>query len=267
MTDRELELRARIAGGGDVPRHLAIIMDGNGRWALGRSLPRLAGHRAGVSTVREIVRASAELGIEVLTLYAFSVENWRRPKAEVAGLMKVLRDTLRGETEELDRNNVRFQAIGRLADLPEAVRRQVDETRRALQTNDGLLLNLALSYGGRPEIVDAAKRLVAEVQSGRLEPDAIDEAAFARFLYTGDLPDPDLLIRTSGEMRVSNFLLWQIAYSEIWVTPTAWPDFGREHLYSAILDYQERDRRFGDVESARGTLGRLVAHLSGKPKE
>jgi undecaprenyl diphosphate synthase len=267
MTDRELELRNRIAESGDVPRHLAIIMDGNGRWALGQSLPRLAGHRAGVGTVREIVRASAELGIEVLTLYAFSVENWRRPKSEVSGLMKVLRDTLRGETPELDRNNVRFDAIGRLDDLPQSVRDQIDESRRALASNDGLLLILALSYGGRPEIVDAARALARDVQAGRLDPEAIDEETFAGHLYTKDLPDPDLLIRTSGEMRISNFLLWQIAYSEIWVTETAWPDFRREHLYTAILDYQRRDRRFGDVESAKSALGRLVAHLGGKPKE
>ncbi len=267
MTDQADELRRKIEDGGNLPRHVAIIMDGNGRWAKGRSLPRLAGHRAGVNTVREIVRASAEIGLEVLTLYAFSVENWQRPKAEIAGLMMVLEEKLRQEEPELDRNNVRFRHIGRMDDLPGGVRRQIASTTEALAGNDGLLLNLALSYGGRPEIVDATKRIVAEVQAGRLDPAAIDEATFARHLYTHDLPDPDLLIRTSGEYRISNFLLWQIAYSEIWVTETLWPDFRREHLYEAILDYQGRDRRFGRVNRLASPLGRLLAHIGGKSRE
>ncbi len=267
MTDRADELRCEIEGGGNLPRHVAIIMDGNGRWAKGRSLPRLAGHRAGVNTVREIVRASAEIGLEVLTLYAFSVENWQRPKAEIAGLMKVLEENLRREEPELDRSNVRFRTIGRINDLPNGVRRQIDSTTRALAGNDGLLLNLAVSYGGRPEIVDATKRIVAEVQAGRLDPDGLDEATFARHLYTHDLPDPDLLIRTSGELRISNFLLWQIAYSEIWVTETSWPDFDRAHLFQAIRDYQGRDRRFGRVNRLAAPLGRLMAHIGGKSRE
>ncbi len=266
MTDRERELESEIESGSSLPRHVAIIMDGNGRWAKGRGLPRLAGHRAGVETVRRIVRASAEIGIEVLTLYAFSVENWQRPKAEIAGLMKVLEETLKREEPELDRNNVRFDTIGRTDDLPSGVRRQITSTREALAHNDGMLLNLALSYGGRPEIIDATKRVVEEVRAGRLDLDDLDEKTFSGFLYTGDLPDPDLLIRTSGELRVSNFLLWQIAYSEIWVTPTTWPDFRREHLVTAIREFQQRDRRFGRVVAPTSAFGRLVSHFGGKSR-
>ncbi|MBZ0267304.1 isoprenyl transferase [bacterium] len=251
MTDRERDLRQaieeQVARGGRLPRHVAIIMDGNGRWAQARHLPRLAGHRAGVRPVRETVRACSELGVEVLTLYAFSVENWARPRAEVAGLMQALKDTLKREQDELDENNVRLATIGRIADLPAGVQRQLEKTRAALSGNDGLLLNLALSYGGRPEIVDAARSLAEDVRAGKLEPDGITEAAFADRLYTRGLPDPDLLIRTSGELRISNFLLWQIAYAELWVTPIAWPDFGREALYEGILAYLGRDRRFGRV--------------------
>ncbi len=230
-------------------------MDGNGRWARTRGLQRLAGHRAGVTAVRESVRGCAELGVEALTLYAFSVENWQRPRAEIEGLMRVLKQTLRGEQAELDENNVRLETIGRVEDLPADVRKQIDETRAALADNRGLLLNLALSYGGRPEIVTAVKRALAEVAAGRLAPEDIDEERFASFLYTGGLPDPDLLIRTSGELRVSNFLLWQIAYSEMWVTPVLWPDFRREHLFTAIRDYQQRERRFGRVGSVRDRIG------------
>ncbi len=251
MTERELELKqaveARMAEGGRIPRHVAIIMDGNGRWAKSRRLPRLAGHRAGVRPVRESVRACDELGVEVLTLYAFSVENWNRPRTEINGLMQALKDTLRREQPELDENGVRLRTIGRIEDLPGDVRRQIDRTTRALEKNDGMILNLALSYGGRPEIVEAARSLAADVKSGALAPEDIDEGAFASRLSSHPLPDPDLLIRTSGELRVSNFLLWQIAYAEIWVTPTPWPEFGRETLYTALLDYLGRERRFGRV--------------------
>jgi undecaprenyl diphosphate synthase len=239
-------------------------MDGNGRWAKRRHLPRLAGHRAAVETVREVVRGCAELGIEVLTLYAFSVENWNRPRAEVNGLMQVLKDTLRRELAELDANRVRLRTIGRESDLPADVRRQIDLTRNALAHNDGLLLNLALSYGGRPEIVDAARRLVHDVTEGRLSAADVDEEAFARRLYTGDLPDPDLLIRTSGELRVSNFLLWQIAYAEIWITDVPWPEFRRRHLYAGIREYQKRDRRFGRVESPNDPAGLPAPSGGGK---
>jgi undecaprenyl diphosphate synthase len=263
LTEEELELKTEIERAGGLPRHVAIIMDGNGRWAKRRHLPRLAGHRAAVETVREVVRGCAELGIEVLTLYAFSVENWNRPRAEVNGLMQVLKDTLRRELAELDANRVRLRTIGRESDLPADVRRQIDLTRSALAHNDGLLLNLALSYGGRPEIVDAARRLVDDVTEGRLSADDVDEEAFARRLYTGDLPDPDLLIRTSGELRVSNFLLWQIAYAEIWITDVPWPEFRRRHLYAGIREYQKRDRRFGRVESPKSRVERLPAPSGG----
>lgn len=222
-------------------------MDGNGRWAQARHLPRLAGHRAGVRPVRETVRACSELGVEVLTLYAFSVENWARPRAEVAGLMQALKDTLKREQDELNDNGVRLATIGHIADLPAGVQKQLETTRAALAHNDGLLLNLALSYGGRPEIVDAARSIAEDVRAGRIDPEQVTEAAFADRLYTRGLPDPDLLIRTSGELRISNFLLWQIAYAELWVTPIAWPDFGREALYEGILAYLGRDRRFGKV--------------------
>jgi undecaprenyl diphosphate synthase len=257
MKEPELDLT-------NLPRHVAIIMDGNGRWAKARRLPRLAGHRAGVEPVRESVRTCAELGIEVLTLYAFSVENWNRPKPEISGLMQILKDTLRRELAELDENGVRLRTIGRESDLPADVRRQLDETRHALEHNTGLTLNLALSYGGRAELVDAAAALVRDAVAGRISAEDIDETTLGRYLYTSELPDPDLLIRTSGELRVSNFLLWQIAYSEIWVTKDPWPDFRREHLITAIRDYQSRDRRFGRVGSIRTGIKRLMSQVSGK---
>jgi len=237
-------LRAR----GSVPRHIAIIMDGNGRWAKARGVPRLMGHRAGRESVREAVKGCVALGVEVLTLYTFSTENWKRPRREVSALMTILRHTLREEREELRANNVRLQVMGRIHDLPPEVGRAIDETREYLSGSNGLLLNLALSYGGRGEIVDAARRLLAEHQRNGLAPDQLDEQQFGSYLYTGGLPDPDLLIRTSGEMRISNFMLWQLAYTEFWVTDTLWPDFRRKHLYQAVADFQSRDRRFGRVD-------------------
>jgi undecaprenyl diphosphate synthase len=251
----ERALKADILAKGAVPRHVAIIMDGNGRWARQRGLQRLSGHKAGVTAVRESVRGCAELGVEVLTLYAFSVENWQRPRAEIEGLMRVLKQTLRGEQAELDENDVRLETIGRVQDLPADVREQIEKTRAALADNRGLLLNLALSYGGRPEIVAAVRRALDEVAAGRLAPDRLDEQTFGSFLYTAGLPDPDLMIRTSGELRVSNFLLWQIAYAEIWVTPVLWPDFRREHLFTAIRDYQRRERRYGKVGGSLDCVG------------
>jgi len=223
-------------------------MDGNGRWAQARGVPRLMGHRAGRESVREAVRGSDELGIEVLTLYAFSTENWNRPKREVQALMAILRQALVGERRELRERNVRLQVMGRVQDLPPAVRDTIDETQEYLAESNGLLLNLALSYGGRLEIVDAVRRLMADRKVGRLPSSQVDEELFGSYLYTAGLPDPDLLIRTSGEMRLSNFMLWQLAYTELWVTPTLWPDFRRRHLYQAVADYQHRDRRFGRVD-------------------
>ena len=223
-------------------------MDGNGRWAQARGVPRLMGHRAGRESVREAVRGSDELGIEVLTLYAFSTENWNRPKREVQALMAILRQALVGERRELRQRNVRLQVMGRVEDLPPAVRDTIDETQEYLAESSGLLLNLALSYGGRLEIVDAVRRLMADRKVDRLSSSQVDEELFGSYLYTAGLPDPDLLIRTSGEMRLSNFMLWQLAYTELWVTPTLWPDFRRRHLYQAVADYQNRDRRFGRVD-------------------
>jgi undecaprenyl diphosphate synthase len=222
-------------------------MDGNGRWARERGLPRIFGHRAGIESVREIVRACGEVGIEALTLYVFSVENWERPREEVRGLMGMLRELLRKEVRELDKNHVRLMSIGRRDLLPKVVQEELDRAIKALKKNTGLVLNLALSYGGRAEIVEAARRIGEEAKEGKLDPAKLDEKTFAKHLYAPDLPDPDLLIRTAGEMRVSNFLLWQIAYAELYVTDVLWPDFRRPNLLKAIEDYQKRERRFGRV--------------------
>jgi len=230
-----------------LPRHVAIIMDGNGRWARQRSLPRVAGHRAGIAAVRDVVEASARIGFEVLTLYAFSVENWKRPRLEINTLMSLLREYLRKELRTLLDNNISFNVIGRIEELSPAVRRDLEETIETTRSNTGLLFNLALSYGGRAEIVDACNRL-ARARAAAGDDAPVTEETFARHLYTAGQPDPDLLIRTSGEMRISNFLLWQIAYAEIWVTETRWPDFRRGELLQAIVDYQKRERRYGRVE-------------------
>jgi undecaprenyl diphosphate synthase len=233
---------------GNLPRHVAIIMDGNGRWAKARGAPRLLGHRAGRESVREVVRGCAALGVEVLTLYTFSTENWNRPAREVSALMTMLRETLRHERAELKSNNVRLQVIGRIADLPAPVGRVIEETQQYLAGSTGMLLNLALSYGGRVELVDAIRRMLGEGGERRLQPQDVDEELVSSFLYTAGLPDPDLLIRTSGEMRISNFMLWQLAYTEIWITDTLWPDFRRRHLLQAVAEYQRRERRFGRVD-------------------
>jgi undecaprenyl diphosphate synthase len=243
MTAHSLQLspEARAA----LPAHVAIIMDGNGRWAKQRSLPRIEGHRNGVESVRAVVRAAGEVGIKYLTLYAFSVENWSRPKDEVDMLMKYLARFLKGEIGELNRNNVRLEVIGQIYRLPEYVQDQLDKTRQALSRNNGLTLILALSYGGRQEIIDAARSIASKVKQGRLEPAEINEQAITQHLYTHQYPDPDLLIRTSGEMRVSNFMLWQISYTEFVVTPTLWPDFRRAEFFAALEEYTRRHRRFG----------------------
>jgi undecaprenyl diphosphate synthase len=230
-----------------LPAHIAIIMDGNGRWAKKRNLPRVAGHKAGIEPVRITVETCARLGLRALTLYAFSVENWKRPRAEVEMLWRLLRLYLRAELPDMTRNDIRFTAIGRIDALPDFVRAELDETVRATAGNRGLQVNLAINYGGRAELVDAVKALI---EDSRRHDVAIDEEAIAARLYTAGTPDPDLLIRTSGEMRVSNFLLWQIAYSELYVTDTLWPDFNRTDLLRAILDYQKRDRRFGGLGDA-----------------
>jgi len=224
-----------------LPRHIAIIMDGNGRWARKRGLPRIFGHRAGVATVRSIVEACADMGIEVLTLYAFSTENWLRPKGEVKGLMAILRKYLRRELATMMRNNIRLRTIGDPSHLDAATRQELKETIKRTEKNEGMILNLALNYGGRGEIVHAVHRLLE--QGVR----TVDEKTISEHLYTAGLPDPDLLIRTSGEMRLSNFLLWQTAYSEFYVTPVLWPDFTPLDLKKALAEYEKRERRFGTV--------------------
>ena len=245
------EALARQVNFEQLPAHVAIIMDGNGRWAAQRHLPRVEGHRAGIDSVRDVVETSARLGIDVLTLYAFSVENWKRPRAEVNTLMMLLKRYIRLELGTLLKNNIRFRVIGRSDELPPDVQDELALGIHKTEKSTGMLFNIALNYGGRAEIVDAARRAIA----AGLTPESLDESRFGEFLYTAGQPDPDLLIRTSGEMRVSNFLLWQIAYSEIWVTETLWPDFRRRDLLEAILAYQKRDRRYGGIKASPLALG------------
>jgi len=228
-----------------IPRHIAVIMDGNGRWAERRGLDRVLGHRAGIEALRATVRAAHELGVRFLTLYAFSTENWSRPKGEVDALMGLLEHYLAAELEELDRNGIRLRAIGRLDRLPEVTRVKLEEALERTRDNSEMTVVFALSYGGRTEIADAARKLARDVESGKLDPEQIDEKTFAAYLYDPELPDPDLLIRTGGEARVSNFLLWQIAYAELHVTEVMWPDFRKNDLVEAVLDYQQRERRYG----------------------
>ncbi len=234
-----------------LPRHVAIIMDGNGRWAGQRHLPRVEGHRAGIDAVRDVVESSARLGLEVLTLYAFSVENWKRPAAEVSTLMMLLKRYLRSELSTLLSNNIRFNVIGRSDELAPDILKELDAAAAQTARNTGMIFNIALNYGGRTEIIDAARRAI---EAG-IAPEALDERRFGELLYTAGQPDPDLLIRTSGEMRVSNFLLWQIAYAEIYVTETFWPDFRCRHLLEAVIAYQKRDRRYGGVPSSTVAAG------------
>ena len=230
-----------------LPQHVAVIMDGNGRWARERHLPRVEGHRRGAESAKTIIRTAGEVGIKYLTLYAFSVENWNRPKDEVAALMKYLIHYLKSETPDLNKNNVRLEAIGQIHRLPENVQEQLKKSIATLAKNNGLTLVLALSYGGRTEIVDSVRAIAREVKAGKLDPDAITEKTFSQHLYTRNYPDPDLLIRTSGEMRVSNFLLWQISYAELVITPTLWPDFRRPQFFAALDEYAKRHRRFGGI--------------------
>ncbi|MBZ5565311.1 MAG: isoprenyl transferase [Acidobacteriia bacterium] len=245
---KSVELEAQLLAQVDLdrlPRHIAVIMDGNGRWAKRRRLPRIAGHRAGIRAVRQAVEACARLGVPYLTLYAFSVENWKRPHTEIKLLMGLLREYLKKEIAELNKQNIRLGVIGRISELPKPVQADLENALERTAQNTGLRLTLALNYGARAELLDAVRDLVTHAkQNGAL---AIDEAALREHLYTRDLPDPDLLIRTSGELRLSNFLLWQVAYSEIWVTETLWPDFTQQDLIQAIIDYQKRERRYGGL--------------------
>ncbi len=239
-----MELKDRIDQG-NVPTHIAIIMDGNGRWAKQKGRERIFGHRSAVESVRQSTEGAAELGVKHLTLYAFSTENWNRPRAEVNALMKLLVNTIHSEVSTLNKNNIRLNAIGNIAALPGNCTEVLNDAIARTAENDGLQLNLALSYSSRWEIVEAVKKIAKDVESGAVSSDAIDEGMFENYLNTQGIPDPELLIRTSGELRISNYLLWQIAYAELYFTETLWPDFRKEDLFQAILDYQQRERRFG----------------------
>lgn len=236
-----------------IPRHVAIIMDGNGRWAAKRNKPRTAGHEAGVQAVKRVVEAAGEIGIEYLTLYTFSIENWKRPREEVAALMSLLSRTTLREIDDLMKNDVKLITTGRTGGLSMARRKVLARAVEKTRNNRGLVLNLALNYGGRTEILDAVKALANAAKAGMIQPAQIDEELFSSFLYTVNLPDPDLLIRTSGEQRISNFLLWQTSYTELYIIDTLWPDFGRRELYEAIDDYQQRERRFGKIGKGEST--------------
>ncbi|MFT5618494.1 MAG: undecaprenyl diphosphate synthase [Arenicella sp.] len=235
-----------------LPKHIAIIMDGNGRWAKNKGAIRVFGHKNAIEAVRDVTEGCAELGVEYLTLYAFSTENWNRPKLEVSALMRLLVSTIRKETATLTKNNVKLNAIGDISKLPKACQRELAEAMEITKNNTRLTLNLALSYSGRSELLQATKKIAEQVQAGKLNAEEIDEAYFSNCLDTRQMPDPELLIRTSGELRISNFLLWQLAYSELYFTPTLWPDFRRTHLHEAIIDYQSRERRFGKISEQLG---------------
>ncbi|MBI5189971.1 MAG: isoprenyl transferase [Nitrospirae bacterium] len=237
-----------------LPRHVAIIMDGNGRWAANRGLPRVAGHKKGMETVREIVTASSKLGIKALTLYAFSLENWKRPRLEVEALMSLLTLYLQNELKLMQENNIKFTTIGRTDDLPGAARKWIDKVKAETAGNTGMVLDIALSYGGRWEIMEAAKKYGADLLAGRVSPQGLTEEAFSGYLDTAGLPELDLVIRTSGEMRISNFLLWQTAYAELYFTDSLWPDFGERELIAALVDYQGRERRFGRTGEQLGAV-------------
>jgi undecaprenyl diphosphate synthase len=252
---RDTKAQKALQSEGEIPRHIAIIMDGNGRWAKRRGMPRIAGHTEGVESVRDIVEACGQLGVKFLTLYAFSTENWKRPKDEVSLLMRLLLKALRDETDRLHTNNVRIRTIGDIDALPAEVRAELAEDIRKTQDNTGLTLTLALSYSGRWDLTQAVRRIAGAVAEGVLRPDAVSDATISGFLSTEGMPDPDLLIRTSGEFRISNFLLWQLAYSEIYITPKFWPGFRRDELYAAVRDYQKRERRFGMVSEQLGSAG------------
>ncbi len=250
QSDEDRTAQQALQARGAVPEHVACIMDGNGRWAKSRGKSRVTGHKEGVASVRDVTEACAQVGVRYLTLYTFSTENWNRPAAEVSALMELLVRTLRREAEKLHQNGIRLHAIGDLSRLPERGQRELQEAFDLTAGNERMTLTLALSYGARHELTEAVRHLAARARAGDLDPSAITEATVSDALYTAGMPDPDLLIRTAGEMRVSNFLLWQIAYTELYVTDRFWPDFRREALYEAVRSYQDRDRRFGRVEPA-----------------
>ena len=245
--DDDAALQEALKRRGEIPSHIAMIMDGNGRWARERGKRRVAGHRAGVDSVREITETCAQLGVDYLTLYTFSHENWDRPSSEVRALMRLLLNTIRHETRTLARNNIRLHAVGDLSMMPEEVRRGLHEAMEETRNNDRMTLTIAVSYSGRLEIVRAAQKMAERVRAGVLQPEDIDEELFGTALMTSNMPDPDLLVRTGGEFRISNFLLWQLAYTELYITDRYWPAFRRHALYEAIRDYQDRERRFGRI--------------------
>ena len=250
----DLEIQASLKGIGNIPRHIAVIMDGNGRWAKAKGRMRIFGHQAGVESVRDITEACAQLGVEYLTLYTFSTENWSRPGDEVSALMQILVQSLRKETRRLNENDVRLQAIGQIERFPEVCQNELREAIALTKDNKRLQLNLALSYSGRWDITQAVRKIAERARTGEIEPADIDDAMISSELVTAGIPDPDLIIRTSGEMRISNFLLWQLAYSELYITEAFWPDFRRDELYKAIQSYQKRERRFGKVSEQISSL-------------
>jgi len=243
----EENLKEKILKKGNLPKHIAIIMDGNGRWAKRRGLPRIAGHRAGVKTVKRIVEAAGELKLSILTLFTFSTENWQRPREEVSAIMNLLYETTKRELSELEKNNVKLITTGKIEELSLRRKEILEKAIQRTKDNTGLVLNLALNYSGRSEILDVVKKLSLDISSGVIRPEEVDEKLFSSYLYTKDLPDPDLLIRTSGEMRISNFMLWQTSYTELYVTEVLWPDFSANDFYQAIWSYQNRQRRFGKI--------------------
>ncbi len=259
QTDADRQRQQELAKSGEMPRHVAIIMDGNGRWARGKGNVRVFGHRAGVKSVRDITEACAQLGVEYLTLYAFSTENWARPRNEVNALIKLLISTLRSEADKLHENNIQLTCIGQIDRFPETCRQELKEAMDLTRENSRMQLCLALSYSGRWDITEAVKKIAEQVHRGEIKPGDIDDKLIASRLSTAAIPDPDLIIRTSGEYRISNFLLWQLAYSELYITDTFWPDFRRDELYEAIISYQMRERRYGKVEN--GQTSRVMSNL------
>ncbi len=261
--DEDAKVQEQLRRNGNIPGHIAIIMDGNGRWAKKRGLPRIAGHNEGVESVRDIVEACGQLGVGCLTLYAFSTENWKRPKEEVSLLMRLLMRALRDETDKLHKNNVQVHTIGDTASLPQEVQFELQDAIRKTNANTGLRLYLALSYSGRWDLTTGVRRIADDVSRGALKPEEVTDHLIAQYLSTRDVPDPDLLIRTSGEFHISNFLLWQLAYSEIYISKAYWPDFRRGELYHAIADYQHRERRFGMVSEQIGKEASVLNRASG----
>jgi len=266
-TEQDEKLQKDLKKSGEIPVHIAIIMDGNGRWARKKGLPRAAGHKRGVDTVRDIVEACAQIGVKYLTLYTFSTESWNRPKDEVSTLMRLLLKSLKDRTEELMENDIKLTTIGNIDSLPEEVRKRLKEDIRRTSHNKKMTLNLALSYSGRWEILNAIRKIAGKVSENELAINEINESTFSGYLTTQNMPDPDLLIRTSGEFRVSNFLLWQIAYTEFYITDVYWPDFKRVHLYDAVKSFQKRERRFGKVSEQINKNEKGLKNVSTLPKE